>query len=90
MLKIKVFEINPKITLNKKLVIVAPSANWIGKTCQSKFLFFNKKMCNNINFKNSHFIIVGPKNEKSIESLFKLETLPIFDLVGKLISQRSF
>ena len=75
----------PKITLNKKLVIVAPSANWIGKTWPiQNFCSLIKKMCNNINFKNSHFIIVGPKNEKkSIESLFKLETLPIFDLVGK-------
>ena len=41
-------------------------------------------MCKNAHFKNSCFIIIGPKNEKkSIENLLKVKNVPIFDLVGK-------
>ena len=74
-----------KTALNKKLVIVAPSANWIGKTWPiQNFCTLLEKLCKNTNFENSYFIIVGPKNEKkSIDNLLKLKSLPIFDLVGK-------
>ena len=86
MLKIKSFlKLTQKIALNKKLVIVAPSANWIGKTWPiQNFCSLLTKLCKNTNFKNSCFIIVGPKNEKkSIENLLKVKNVPIFDLVGK-------
>ena len=74
-----------RIASNKKLVIVAPSANWIGKTWPiQNFCSLLKKLCKNTNFKNSCFVIVGPKNEKKfIESLLRLKDIPIFDLVGK-------
>ena len=74
-----------KFTSNKKLIIVAPSANWIGKTWPIKnFCLLLKKLIKDKNFKNSYFIIVGPDNEKRfIEDLLKLRNLPIFDLVGK-------
>ena len=74
-----------KEALNKKLIIVAPSANWIGKTWPiQNFCSLLQKLNKNSNFKNSYFIIVGPQNEKnSIKGLLKLKNLPIFDLVGK-------
>ena len=70
---------------NKKLIMVAPSANWIGKTWPiHNFCSLLQKLSKNTNFKNSYFIIVGPENEKSsINDLLKLKNLPIFDLVGK-------
>ena len=78
-------KLTQKIALNKKLVIVAPSANWIGKTWPiQNFCSLLTKLCKNAHFKDSCFIIVGPKNEKkSIENLLKVKNVPIFDLVGK-------
>ncbi len=74
-----------KKALTKKLVIVAPSTNWIGKTWPiQNFCSLLKKLNKNTHFKNSFFIIVGPKNEKKfIKDLLKLKNLPFFDLVGK-------
>ena len=78
-------KLTQKIALNKKLVIVAPSANWIGKTWPiQNFCSLLTKLCKNAHFKNSCFIIIGPKSEKkSIENLLKVKNVPIFDLVGK-------
>ena len=71
--------------LQKTGPLVAPSANWIGKTWPiQNFSSLIQKLNKNTNFKNSYFIIVGPQNEKnSIKGLLKLKNLPIFDLVGK-------
>ncbi len=79
------FKLLKKKTLNKKLVLVAPSANWIGKTWPiENFCMLLKKLNKNIHFENSYFIIVGPENEKkSIKNILKLKGLPTFDLVGK-------
>ena len=70
----------------KKIIVIAPSSNWIGKTWPiNNFSKLISKLNENKIFSQSIFVILGPKNEKKIiNNLLNKRSLPILDLVGKV------
>ena len=74
-----------KLRKSHKLIMIAPTANWIGKIWPSeRFL----KLVNDLNkqpyFRKSLFLFVGPANEKYlVRNLFEKKKTYILDLFGK-------
>ncbi len=75
-----------KAKKNKKIIIVAPTANWIGKIWPiERYLELTNSLRKKKIFCNSIFIFVGPSEEKlGSEILLKKKRKYIYDLFGKL------
>ena len=70
---------------NRKLVMIAPTANWIGKIWPiEKYAGLIKKLSIKFNSDKPLFIIVAPSFEEHItRTLFDLKNIDLYDLVGK-------
>jgi ADP-heptose:LPS heptosyltransferase len=73
-----------KLKRKKTLIMIAPTANWIGKIWPSKRFF---DLINNLkghkNFKKSTFILVGPLSEKKlVKDILNRKRTYIYDLFG--------
>ncbi len=68
-----------------KLVMVAPTANWMGKIWPSdRYLDLVKNLIKEQGFKKSIFIFVGPRSEKYlVKKIFRAKLPYILDLFGK-------
>ncbi len=69
----------------KKLVMIAPTANWIGKIWPIKrYAELIRKLSIKFNSDKPLFIIVAPSYEEHFtRTLFDLKNIDLFDLVGK-------
>ena len=67
-----------------KLIMIAPTANWIGKIWPSeRYLELINKLIKDPYFKRSLFIFVGPSSEKHyVKKILELKNPYIFDLFG--------
>ncbi len=74
-----------KLKIKHKIIIIAPSANWIGKIWPiERFSELIDKIRKSKKFKNPFFIILGSREERSgISTLFKINNSSLYDLVGK-------
>ncbi len=74
-----------KLRTRYKLIMIAPTANWIGKIWPSeRFLKLVNEFKKQPYFKKSIFLFVGPANEKYlVRKLFEKEDTQILDLFGK-------
>ena len=74
-----------KISNNRKIIMISPSANWIGKIWPiERFELLIRKLKKLKEFKKAIFIIVGSKDdENNILKLFDDKSLNLFNLVGK-------
>ena len=70
----------------KHFILVAPCANWIGKTWPiENFIDLIKKLTNYKKFSKSIFIIIGAIDEKKkMQKLIKHKSINLLDLVGKI------
>ena len=69
----------------KKFILVAPCANWIGKTWPiDNFIELLKKFRKNKKFSKSIFIIIGAIDEKKMKKLINNKNINLLDLVGKI------
>ncbi len=82
--KSKLVEVK-KLKKTNKLVVLAPSANWIGKIWPiERFSQLINELKKSRFFKNAVFLIIGPLEEKIlISELLKRNKSEILDLVGK-------
>ncbi len=73
-----------KLKKKYKLIMIAPSANWIGKIWPSeRYLDLVNRLIKHSFFKKSLFIFVGPSDERYlVEKVFGLKKPYIFDLFG--------
>ena len=89
-LSFKTFKENKYISminkLKKKIVIIAPGANWIGKVWPAtRYCKILKKLSKVRKFSDTIFVVVGPEEEKEImNDLLNDSSLDILNLVGKL------
>ena len=69
----------------KKFILVAPCANWIGKTWPiDNFIELLIKFRKNKKFSKSIFIIIGAIDEKKkMKKLINNKNINLLDLVGK-------
>ena len=74
-----------KLSKNHKIIMIAPTANWIGKTWPSeRFLELVNYLNKQSYFKKSIFLFVGPANEKYlVRDLLGNKKNNILDLFGK-------
>ncbi len=74
-----------KISNKKKLIMISPGANWIGKIWPiERFELLIRKLKKLKEFEKAIFIIVGSKAEENyIFKLFDDKSLDLFNLVGK-------
>lgn len=74
-----------KLGQSYKLVMVAPTANWIGKIWPSdRYLELVNNLIKEPTFKKALFIFVGPKSEKHlVKKIFEVKKPYIIDLFGK-------
>ena len=70
---------------NKRLIMIAPTANWIGKVWPiERYAELIKKLSIKFNSDKLLFIIVAPSYEEHFtRTLFDLKNIDLFDLVGK-------
>ena len=69
----------------KKFILVAPCANWIGKTWPiDNFIELLIKFRKNKKFSKSIFIIIGAIDEKKMKKLINNKNINLLDLVGKI------
>ena len=70
----------------KNLILVAPCANWIGKTWPiESFIELLQRLKKDKVFSRSIFIIIGAMNEKKkMRKLIKNKNINILDFVGKI------
>ncbi len=75
-----------KLKKNKKLIIIAPTANWIGKIWPiERYFELTNSLRRNKKFYNSLFLFIGPLDEKvGFQDFFKKRKKYIYDLFGKL------
>ena len=74
-----------KLSKKNNFIMIAPTANWSGKIWPSeRFLNLISILKEKKSYKNTIFIIVGPKNEKHlIKKLLDSDKKYLFDLFGK-------
>ena len=70
----------------KNVILVAPCANWIGKTWPiDRFVTLIKKLREDKIFRKSKFIIIGAADEKKkMKKLLDNKSINLLDLVGKI------
>ena len=71
---------------NKKIIVISPTANWVGKIWPiQRYFELIKKLKNNQKFCKSMFIFIGPSTENiEYENLLKKKSNNIYDFFGKL------
>ena len=74
-----------KLRKNHKLIMIAPTANWIGKIWPAeRFLELVKDLNKKPYFRKSLFLFVGPANERYlVRNILKKKKNKILDLFGK-------
>ena len=74
-----------KLRVKHEIIIIAPSANWIGKIWPiERFSKLIDKLKLSKRFQNPYFVIVGSREEKNkISKLFRINNSLLYDLVGK-------